>query len=133
MWFLTLKENGSSLDTGLNFLLYVCHISLIQSADINIERYLKESLYNRAIQEAIALYDVNEAHCRDVVSDERILSSILTMVNANLNFNNINAAESRRIKGNVLFEELLSRERLHKQLISSPIMTDSLLQWLKSQ
>lgn len=133
MWFFTVLEGGLALDTGLNFILCLLNTALIQSADNAATKHTKETIYRELMNEAIILYGINEAHCRDVVSDHRILRSILTMVDTNLTFNNINAADERHTQGNKLFDDLLGRERLHNQLISSPTMNDTLIQWLKLQ
>lgn len=130
VWLFTIQEGGSSLDMGLNFGLFICHSKLIRSADEVLERHLKMLAYRKTMDDAVVLYGINEAHCRDVVTEEPMLRSMLTMIDTNLNHKGIQGAADRHEQGNLLFDGLLGRERLHRQLLNAPHINDTLLTWL---
>lgn len=130
VWLFTIQEGGSATDTGLNFALFIWHSKLIRNADQALDEQQKRIAYKRTMDDAVLLYGVNEAHCMDVITDERILRSIITMVATKLDHNGVNSADERQKEGNRLFDELLSRERLHRQLTNSPQINDTLLPWL---
>lgn len=130
IWLFTIQEQGSPLDIGLNFVLFLCNSNLIKSANDKLAKELKDREYKRLIDDAVALYGVNETHCREVVSESLVLRSFLAMIETNLNHNGIHTATERYEKGNELFDDLIKRERLHRQLINSAYINESLMNWL---
>jgi len=120
VWLFTLQEGGSALDMGLNFALHLINRNLSRGADEALEQHLKKIAYRQVMDDAVQLYGVNEAHCRDVISDERIVRSFLKMVAAKLNHNGIQDSQERHDTGNRYFNDLLAKERLHRELIDLP-------------
>lgn len=127
IWIAMLSEDKqdrkwSILTMGVNMFLYTLNHSLTSSCDSLVRRRVKEEFYKKALDEAVSLYAINATQCREVTSDGKVLRSFLTLVHNELTLKGVNTREERLENGKQAFTDLLMRERLHQNLIGSPLV-----------
>ena len=85
------------------------------------------------MDDAVVLYGISETHCKTVITEEPVLRSILLLIERKLNYRGIYTAELRHQHGNRFFEELLAKERIHRDLLAGQHINETLLPWLQEE
>lgn len=124
-------ERATILAMGINVFLVVWNRALTIVCDSLLERRLKELAYRKAIDDAVVLYDISEAHCKEVVTDARTLRSFLTLIHNELNHRGVHDSVQRALNGKKAFDDLVARERLHRSMIDSPHIQENMSNWRK--
>jgi hypothetical protein len=123
------QERNTILAIGLSVFLYAVNNASAAACDAIAETRAKEEVYRRAIDDALILYGVSEAYCREVISDGNVVRSFLTLVHNELNLRNIHDSVERTEHGKLAFEDLLARHRLHQNLVNSPHIHNNYNNW----
>jgi len=134
IWLVMLVEGGVQerfivLTMGLNVSLVMLNRRLACACDRAMEKRIGEDLYRKAMDDAITLYQVNEAQCREVISDFRVIRSFLTLVGGELNYRQIHDPLLRSENGQHAFNDLVARHRLHRNLLDAPHLHQNLCNW----
>lgn len=124
-------ERSTVLAMGINVFLLIWNRVLLTTCEALLQRRLRELAYRRAMDDAVVLYSVNEAHCKEVITEAHVLRSFLTLIHNELNHRGIHNATERAINGKKAFDSLIARERLHRSMIDSPHIQENLSNWRK--
>ena len=124
-------ERSTVFAMGMNMFLFVWNRSLIATCDALLDRRLKELAYRKAIDDAVVLYGISEAHCKEVITDARVIRAFLTLIHNELNHRGIHDSSQRGLNGKKAFDNLVARERLHRSMIDSPHIQENLSNWRK--
>lgn len=136
------ENRNTVLTMGLNVFLYwlnsafAVHCDSLEvkkknDVEAQMLKKAKEEAYTSALEDAVSLYGVNEAYCKEIITDGKVMRSFLMLVRDELDKRNIHDASERTVGGKEALEDLLARERLHQKLINSPHVNDNLTNWTK--
>ena len=124
-------ERSTVLAMGINVFLLVWNRALLTTCETVLQRRLMELAYRKAMDDAVVLYSVSEAHCKEVITEAHVLRSFLTLIHNELNHRGIHTATERATNGKKAFDSLVARERLHRSMIDSPHIQENLSNWRK--
>lgn len=124
-------ERSTVVAMGVNVFLLLWHRSLLVTCETVLQRSLRELAYRKAMDDAVVLYGVSEAHCKEVITEAHVLRSFLTLIHNELNHRGIHGATERATNGKKAFDSLVARERLHRSMIDSPHIQENLSNWRK--
>jgi len=124
-------ERNTVFVMGVNVFLFLWNRGLVIACDALLDRRLKELAYRKAIDDAVVLYGISEAHCKEVVTDARMVRAFLTLIHNELNHRGVHDSNQRALDGKKAFDSLVARERLHRSMIDSPYIQENLSNWRK--